>query len=270
MPAIPTVNLMKGEEHPRSVRETWTRNPLSCALMPVLGRVTAFKEQARKFYFEVILLAHPCPACGGRLSMIRAGECGCDCGLLIDPTVQFQRSACCGAKVVKHILHYACAACGRTVASNFLFDERVFDKEYFKEAMRSARERKRLKKEEMRRLRANARSDPLFPSELPAFDSIPGLKMALDEFIGSAEPIRLAEFRGEHPFDIEQYRQAILAYLEDFRVLFSGLPKISDDLRLDRIWRFVTLIYMEQEQEVHLSQCGGDIWVIRHEAYDEG
>jgi len=261
---------MKEENDPLRVRETWTRNPLSSELRPVLARVAAFKDQARKFYFEVVLTAHPCPACGGRLRMVRSGECRCKCGLLIDPTVQFQRSSCCGAKVVKRILHYACSGCGKTVSSKFLFDERIFDSEYFREAMRTARERKRRKREEMRQLLANARSDPLFLSELPALDSIPGLEMALNEFIGTAEPIRFAAFRGEHPFDMEEYRKAILAHLQDFNVLFSRLPKICDDLRLDRIWRFVTLIYMEQVQEVHLSQCGGDIWVIRHEAYNEG
>ena len=49
---------------------------------------------------------------------------------------------------------------------------------------------------------------------------------------------------------MERYRKAILAYLDDFRVLFSGIPQISADSRADRVCRFVTLIYMEQEGEV--------------------
>ena len=42
-----------------------------------------------------------------------------------------------------------------------------------------------------------------------------------------------------------------------------------DDCRRDKIWRFVTLIFMTQDREVELTQFGADILVERvaNEAY---
>jgi hypothetical protein len=45
-----------------------------------------------------------------------------------------------------------------------------------------------------------------------------------------------------------------------------------DDCRRDKVWRFVTLIFMAQDREVELTQYGRDILVgrISYEAYLQG
>jgi len=49
----------------------------------------------------------------------------------------------------------------QTVPSRVLFDERLFDKVYFKKMMRESRDRKMKKREELRRLFAESRSGAL-------------------------------------------------------------------------------------------------------------
>jgi hypothetical protein len=46
-------------------------------------------------------------------------------------------------------------------------------------------------------------------------------------------------------------------------MLFSDIAPLSEDWRKDKIWRFVTLIFMRQDSEVSLTQYGADILVER-------
>ena len=109
--------------------ERYPDNPLVHDVLRVLARLEAFREQARAFYYAVLLSGLACPACGGRLRMIADSRCACDAGHELDPTVAFQRSECCNAPVARRVLHYECSTCRRTVPSRFLFDERLFDAE---------------------------------------------------------------------------------------------------------------------------------------------
>ena len=93
--------------------------------------VAQYKAAARDYYYDVMLGNHLCPLCGEKLRMLEAGMAKCPSGHELDPTAAFQKSGCCGAKLVRRSLHYACASCGKTVPSRFSFDERVFDKVYF-------------------------------------------------------------------------------------------------------------------------------------------
>ena len=43
--------------------------------------------------------------------------------------------------------------------------------------------------------------------------------------------------------------------------LFSSLPPILEDDRIDRVWRFRTLVHMWHEREVELTQYGNDLLV---------
>jgi hypothetical protein len=87
--------------------------------------------------------------------------------------------------LVRKTFHYACSRCGKVVPSRFLFDERVFDKAYFREMMQTSRERVKKKREELKRLLAGSRSGSLSILTEPSLDSIPGLAQNLDEFIGT-------------------------------------------------------------------------------------
>jgi len=151
----------------------------------------------------------------------------------------------------------------------FLFDERLFDKEYFREMMKASREKRLQKREQIRRMLAASRSGDLSFNELPGLEEIPGLEESLNAFIGSMEKLSAADFTGRDLFRMQEYKESILACLREYEVLFSSIPPVSDDPRKDRARRFITLIYMEHESEVALTQYGDDILVERYGSQDD-
>src|SRR3990172_8792555 len=244
--------------------DSFSDNPLLRDVLRVLARLHAFKELVRAFYFEVLLSCYACPDCAGRLRMTGDSRCECDGGHVFDPTIAFQLSECCGAHVARHILHYECSMCRQVVPSRFLFEERLFDNDYFKNMMRDSRERARQKREEIRLLLLGSRSGPLVLGNLPGIDDVPGLADALDTFVGSVQAMSLTEFAEDDVFDMNAYRQAILESVGGFSVWFDALPRLSEDLRRDRVRRFVACIYLEHEGQVDLAQYGERIVVSRH------
>jgi hypothetical protein len=137
--------------------------------------------------------------------------------------------------------------------------------------MRDSRARAREKREEIRLLLLGSRSGPLVFAELPAIADVPGLCDALDSFVGSVATFPLREFAaGDDVFDMDQYRRMILQALTEYSVWFDALPRLSEDVRRDRVRRFVTLVYLEHEGQVDLSQFGERIVVMRREADIEG
>jgi hypothetical protein len=245
-------------------------NPALKAIREILDRVSAFKKKAKQYYFEVILSVFQCPACGGQLKMMGNSECSCSCGNVFDPTLAFQKSVCCSAGLVRKTFHYACAKCHKSIPSRFLFDEKIFDKTYFREMMRESRARKQIKKEEIRRLLAESRSESLSLTEKPDIYSIPGLIEDLDEFIqNTRDESNQYSFDVDQPFDMDKYREHILSMLSWDSMLFSNIDSIIADDRKDRAWRFITLIFMEHEHEIEIRQQGNDLSVQRryNEAY---
>ena len=236
-------------------------NPLISGIGQVLSRVSGFKEMARDYYFEVILSPYRCPECGGRLQMTSLSECSCPCGKTFDPTLTFQQSSCCSAKLVRKTFHYACSRCHQTVPSRFLFDERLFDREYFREMMQEARTREKRKQEELKVFWAASKSDTLLLLEEPNLDAIPGLTDALNHFVGvQLDP---CDSSSTSRFRMNDYRNHVLSILGSGASLLSDLPSLLKDRRTDKIWRFVTLIFMQQDGEVSLTQYGTDVLVER-------
>ena len=237
-------------------------NPLISGIALVLSRVSDFKEMARAYYFEVILSPYRCPECGGRIKMIGVSECSCTCGKVFDPTISFQQSHCCGARLVRKTFHYTCSRCHEVVPSRFLFDERLFDKAYFREMMQEARARDRRKREELKVILAGSRSDRLVLMEEPCLDSIPGLTEALNGFIGTGVS-GFQDLLSRSGFSLDDYRSHLLSVIGNGSMLFSDIAPLIEDCRRDKIWRFVTLIFMRQDREVSLTQYGADILVER-------
>jgi len=245
-------------------------NPLVQRIQQVQKQVDDFRSKARSFYFDVILSTVNCPQCQGRLRMCGQSQCQCECGLTIDPTLEFQISPCCGVGLRKKTYHYACSLCRKTVASRFVFNERVFDAVYFKKMMRVSRERKQRKREAIRQLLAASRSDRLELVVEPDLDTIPGLVTDLDEFIksqtGTHQDMAI-DF--DDIFDIAKYRNHILTSISWNPVDFSGIAPLTDNRRMDRAWRFITLIFMQSDQEVEIEQGENDLLIQRvyHEAH---
>ena len=246
-------------------------NPLVTSVERVLERVLSFKDRARRFFYQVVLSPYSCVSCGGGLEWTGAGRARCsECNTGFDLTVAFQKSPCCDAALRPRRQHYACSRCGRTVVSRFLFDERAFDRAYFKEAMRRSREDKRRRLAQLKQILAASRSDGLVPADLPDLDSIPGLAEDLDRFVGSVPIFAVSDFRGKDEFVMEAYRDAILKCLDGLEIMFTAFPALCADARADRARRFITLVYMEHEREVVLTQYGNDILVEENEADVEG
>jgi hypothetical protein len=249
------------------VDEILPNNKLAQQFQNVQVRVGDYKQRAKDFYFRVVFYAVSCPECGGRLQMSGQSQCRCSCGRTLDPTVEFQKSPCCGAKLTRKTFHYACTKCHRSVPSRFIFDERVFDKAYFRQLMRESRERKKRKRDEIRRLLANSRSGTLSLMEEPDLESIPGLLEELDGFIETETPEIFQPDDG-NIFNIEDYRDHILSLLGWSAVRFRKILPIDDDSRRDQVWRFITLIYMQNDREVEIDQLENDLRIQRR-SYNE-
>jgi len=251
------------------VQEKPGHNPLLGAIGRFIGRVAAFKERARAFYFEVVLSPYQCPECRGRLYMTGTSECSCSCGNTLDPTSAFQKSSCCGARLVLKTFHYACAACHRTVSSRFLFDEQIFDKAYFREMMKESRMRAKQKREEIRRLLTHSRSGALPLVDEPCLESLAGLIQDLDDFVqDDASEMGQFAFETVSSFRMGDYRSHILSILGWDSVLFTDITPFIEDDRRDRVGRFITLVFMENDGEIELTQHGSDLLIQRvyHEA----
>ena len=203
--------------------------------------------------------------------MTGQSECSCSCGNTFDPTLTFQKSSCCGARLIRRSFHYACSRCHKAVPSRFLFDEKLFDKAYFREMIQESRRRAKEKREEIRRLLAESRSGALALMEEPELDSIPGLIQDLNDFI-QQQSVEAADsaFDTRGAFHMNEYREHILSTLGWNGVFFSDIVPLIEDCRLDKIWRFITLIFMQNDRELELTQQGSELLVQRlhNEAYN--
>ena len=145
-----------------------------------------------------------------------------------------------------------------------MFDERVFDKHYFREMMQKSRERKQQKREVLRQLLAASRSDTLQLTEAPDITAIPGLVEDLDAFV-QTESLGLGDLLpNDGPcFDMGRYRRHILSVLSWNGLRFSQVPDMIEESRMDRVWRFVTLVSMQHDGEVDMVQEANDLFIRR-------
>ncbi len=248
-------------------------NPLLRQINGILEYLEDYRVRVKEFYFEVILSQYHCPECGGSLYMTGQSECSCACVHRFDPTLAFQESPCCMKPLTRKTFHYTCSSCHTIVPSRFIFDERLFDAEYFREMMRDSRRRAMVKKEEIRRLLAETRSGALTLTDKPDFNTIPELFEDLDRFIQS-NPYQISDesFDLKSGFDMTPYRTQILSLLSQSPIRFSHVSPILGDNRRDRVRRFITLIFMDNDRDIYLQQHGDDLLIRRHynEAYAEG
>lgn len=245
-------------------------NPLIMAADQIARKVAKYKIRARHYYFDIILSVHRCPKCGGRVRSIGRSRCACGCGYVFDPTLSFQRSSCCGQSLVRKTMHYVCSGCYRTIPSMFLFDEKLFDRIYFRQMVRDSRARAGKRREEMKRTVLRSSSGELRLTEEPRLELIPGIIEDLNRFIGSEESEPESCFHApDSVFNMEAYRSHLLRILGDDCLMFSEIKPFMDDLRMDKIRRFMTLVFMENDREVVLTPYGSDLLVERDsdEAY---
>jgi len=230
-------------------------NPLLKELRRVHTQISHLKEKTKMFYFRVLLSSFQCPKCNGELTMAGENQCSCSCGNIFDPTLTFQKSTCCDTQLIRKTFHYVCSRCKKVNPSRFLFDERIFDGAYFSEMMKASRAKAKKKKEEIIKLLMEARSGELPLLQDPCLESVPGLIADLDHFVGvdedeSYNPV----LETNSLFSMEDYRSHILSALDCGSRFFSKINNLGANHREDKVNRFVTLIFMQNEQEVELTQ----------------
>lgn len=223
--------------------------------------IDSYRERVRSFYFSVLMSKFCCPQCEGPFQLVGPSIARCNCGAEFDPTVTFQRSCCCGAILVKRHSHYACCACDNLVPSIFLFDEVIFNSGYFRDRMRLSREQRRREQAEMRAILTVAKSGQLPLPDRFDLDDIPGLETDIDRLIGVEDTDRAIQKRVTS-LNIDDYRLHIVGLLGT-ELLFSTIEPLIPETRRDKVYRFISLIFMEQDREVRLSQYGEDILVER-------
>lgn len=229
-----------------------------------------WKDHAKSYYIAVMLSAHPCPACGGQLRGEDDRTAACvACRRTFDPTETFQRSRCCDARLRFRRRHYACAKCDAPQRSVFLFDEQLFNADYFRERVAESRKRQQQAETELREMLLASRTPELAITELPGRDSIQDLDAALDQLLGTP---RQGDSDGpvEGEFQLDTYRQWIRPRLQGCLVWFDAIPVMAPDPRMDRVRRFTALVFMEHDREVLLEQRGEGILVRSYEADAEG
>jgi hypothetical protein len=234
----------------------------------LLEAVSGFAGRARQLYYAIVLLGHTCPACGGRLVMVREGCCRCSsCEALLDPTLSFQRCTACGGQPVIVARSYRCGRCKERIVSRFQFFGTAFDAEYFRRKMAESRQRKREQRRRVREMLAGTRSDSLVP--LPAdLHSAPGLVEALD---GLAAGIGEAAAWAPQPsFDLRRYQRHLRAHIGDFPISLEEMPSLQEDARKDLIWRFVAAVFMAHAGLIAIWQEGSEVMVSQHEIDREG
>jgi len=231
-------------------------------------RVAEWTQRARYFFYAVVLCGYACPDCGGAVLMVREGVCRCErCEKDSDPTMLFQQCAACGGQPVLSIRRYHCQQCGADVPSRFLFDGLAFDALYFKAKMSESRQRRQDLRERVREMLATSRSRDLVlpPADLAA---LPGLFDALNGLTGGLEPIPL--WLPRDGFDLARYERRLQAHIGPIAIRFDDLPRLSENIRQDRIWRFIAILFLASAGAIELWQEGQTIWVMKHETDREG
>ena len=139
--------------------------------------------------------------------------------------------------------------------------------------MQESRRRASIKREETRRLLADSRSDVLSLFEYPDLEAIPGLIWDLDGFIKTCGGQDTPSFCDQSSdFKMDTYRRHIQSLLGNHSLRFSDISPLAGDDRRDRVRRFITLIFMDNDLEVEIEQYGNDLLIQRrsNEAYAEG
>jgi hypothetical protein len=139
--------------------------------------------------------------------------------------------------------------------------------------MRESRRRTAAKREEIRQLLADSKSETLLLTEYPNLEAIPGLLKDLDDMIqlnGGRESFSTFDLNSD--FDMGSYRQHIMSVLGMYTLRFSDISPLTVDYRRDKVRRFITLVFMDNDLEVEIEQYGNDLVIQRrnNEAYAEG
>lgn len=239
-------------------------NIIVCAF-EIEAAVKKLCEKIRRFYYRVVLAGFRCPKCESSLLMVADGLCRCKgCGREFDPTIEFQSCVHCGGKVRLKISRYFCSLCRQEVASKFLFDGRVYDRQYFAGRMAKSRQQKKIQREELKQKAIQYRSNEI-ETEPANFSSMADLLIAIDGLTKGITPEIVIPQKDE--FDLNRYESHIQAHIGGVAVNLRDMPPLHENKRKDLIWRFIAVIFLAHAGIVDIEQDGLDIMVMKNETY---
>lgn len=229
----------------------------------LIEAVAALTLHARRLYYAVMLLGHACPQCSGRLAMVGESRCRCtSCNNTMDPTVAFQGCACCGGKLKLRVRRYQCTKCGAAATSRFVFDGLVFDREYFRQRMAESRHRRQERRERIKDILAESHS-PVAQAGPIDLETMPGLAAALDHLTMGTQAQSFD--RQQKRFDLNRYREHLKTWIGEAAVSFDDLPQLEQDRRLDRVWRFIAVVFLAHAGAIRVEQEEQTIMVRQNE-----
>jgi len=94
--------------------------------------------------------------------------------------------------------------------------------------------------------------------------AVPGLVEALNGLVAGTREV--TPWQPGTGFDLKRYQSHIEAHIRDFPISLDDIPSLTEDVRKDLIWRFVTIIFMAHAGLVDVWQEGSTILVMKHEA----
>lgn len=234
----------------------------------VLARARQFKENARRYFYRVVLSGHHCPRCGDALAMQAEGRCSCrTCGWSFDPTLEFQKCPACDARPRLRVRRYVCSWCGTDVTSRYLFDGLVFDAAYFRAKMAESRARREAVRAEFHEQAMANRSAEVAVDPVES-GGLASLLAALNDLTAGVEAA--AKLQAKTGFDLRRYEHHVEAHISTTPMSLDEIPPLEANTRLDRVGRFVAVIFLAHAHVVDVWQAQSTIWVSRHEADAEG
>lgn len=96
--------------------------------------------------------------------------------------------------------------------------------------------------------------------------AVPGLLEALNELTSVPELAAWAPLI--QGFDLERYEAYLDVHIGAHERRFDDLPPLDDNPRLDRIWRFIAIIFMAHAGRIRIRQRGPEILVVRSDGTD--
>ena len=142
-----------------------------------------------------------------------------------------------------------------------------FDAEYFRQRMEEHRQRTAGRLERVREMLAVSRSPTLATGPVD-LDSAPGLLDALNALLGGTPTALPIVTRSR--FDLKAYQAHVHANLGPIARDFDEIPALRSDDRLDRVWRFIAIIFLAHDGRVEVVQEGTEIMVMQRETDREG
>jgi hypothetical protein len=128
--------------------------------------------------------------------------------------------------------------------------------------MAQSRQRKLERCDRAREAFIDTRSAVLSPISA-GLEDVPGLLEALNGLVTDPALVALIPLAAKG-FDLNRYETHVQTYLCGAETAFDDIPPLEDNRRLDRIWRFITIIFMAHAGALELRQDGSDITVIRY------